>query len=401
MKNIEIEEYNYNLPEERIAQYPVKKRDESLLLLYNKGIISKERFKNISSLLPQNSLLIFNNTKVIRARLLFHKESGATIEILCIEPLSPASYDQNLSNTANVEWKCIIGNLKKWKTEKLCINIPLKNKKLKLTANKISPDGEAWRIKFTWDPPELSFGEILEIAGHMPLPPYIKREDNKDDYSRYQTVYSVIEGSVAAPTAGLHFTEKVLESIKNRGIKTENITLHVGAGTFKPIKSGKIENHEMHTEHYSLSKSTLQALLQGESRTIAVGTTSTRSLESLYWLGRKIWKTPMIPQEELHTKQWEPYENCKDIPKREILEILLEYMERNTLSHLSATTKIMIVPGYKFRIIEGLITNFHQPKSTLLLLLAAWTGPDWKKIYEFALENGFRFLSYGDSSLLI
>jgi len=401
MENIEIEEYNYNLPEDRIAQYPVEKRDESLLLLYNKGIISKERFKNISSLLPQNSLLVFNNTKVIRARLLFHKESGATIEIFCLEPLAPASYDQNLSKTASVEWKCIIGNLKKWKTGKICINIPYENREVKLTADRVSADGEAWKIKFIWDPPELSFGEILELTGHTPLPPYIKREDNKDDYLRYQTVYSAIDGSVAAPTAGLHFTQEVLESIKNRGIKTENITLHVGAGTFKPVKSGKIGSHEMHTEHYYLSKSTLQTLLQSESRTIAVGTTSVRSLESIYWIGRRILKNPLITQEELHTEQWEPYGNKDNIPKREILETLLEYMEKNTLSHLSATTKIMIVPGYRFRIIEGLITNFHQPKSTLLLLLAAWVGPDWKKIYGFALENGFRFLSYGDSSLLI
>ena len=399
MKNIEIEEYDYNLPEDRIAQFPVGKRDESFLLLYNKGIISKDRFKNIPSLLPTNSLLVFNNTKVIRARVIFQKESGARIEIFCLEPLSPPLYDQNLSSTVSVEWKCNIGNLKKWKSESLLLSLP--DRQIELRAEKISTEGEAWRIKFSWEPRELSFGELLEIIGHTPLPPYIKRADNDEDHLRYQTVYSSIDGSVAAPTAGLHFTGEVLDSIRVRGIKTENITLHVGAGTFKPVKSGKIDGHEMHTEHYFVNKSTIKALMDSNSRIISVGTTSVRCLESLYWIGKKINRNPGISEKYLFTEQWEPYDDKDFIPKNEILATVLDYMERNNLNHLSATTKIMIVPGYKFRIIEGLITNFHQPKSTLLLLLASWVGPDWKRIYEFALKNGFRFLSYGDSSLLL
>ncbi len=402
MENIEIEEYDYDLPVERIAQYPVEKRDESLLLLYNKGMISKDRFKNITSHLPTNSLLVFNNTKVIRARILFRKESGAIIEIFCLEPLSPATYDQNLSSTVSVEWKCIIGNLKKWKSGHLSLLAqPQNNEAVRLTAEKISPEGEAWRIKFSWEPSWLSFGEILDTIGRTPLPPYIKREDNHEDYLRYQTIYSEIDGSVAAPTAGLHFTREVLNSILDMGISTESITLHVGAGTFKPVKSGNIEGHEMHTEHYYVNKSTIQALAKDDSKIVAVGTTSVRCLESIYWVGKKIMNDPVISQEKLYTGQWEPYEDKKDIPRNEILGSVIDYMERNHLSHLSATTKIMIVPGYRFRIIEGLITNFHQPKSTLLLLLAAWVGTDWKKIYEYALKNGFRFLSYGDSSLLL
>jgi len=400
-RHININDYDYELPEERIAQYPVKERDRSQLLVYRNGGISKDIFSNIYGYLPPGSLLVFNNTKVIRARLLFRKATGSGIEIFCLEPLSPAGYERSFGSGSPVEWKCIIGNLKKWKGGALTAEFTSKNKQYELTAQKVRPEGEGWRVRFSWEPTETGFGEVLENAGHIPLPPYVKREDEEEDNIRYQTVYCRINGSVAAPTAGLHFTEEVLGHILNKGIKSAEVTLHVGGGTFQPVRTRDISGHEMHCEHFFVDRETIEAILSNHGRIIAVGTTSVRTLESLYWLGVKTYHDPSVAGSELFTGQWEPYETVGKISVQESLGSLINAMETNGITFISAITKIMIIPGYEFRMIDGMITNFHQPKSTLLLLVSAWTGDDWKKIYGFALENNFRFLSFGDSSLLI
>ncbi|MCX6302834.1 MAG: S-adenosylmethionine:tRNA ribosyltransferase-isomerase [Bacteroidia bacterium] len=401
LANINIEDYNYDLPEERIAQFPTKERDKSQLLIYNKGVISKEIFCNIHKYLPKNSILVFNNTRVIRARLLFQKDTGAKIEILCLNPLSPADYETAFGSGGPVEWKCLIGNLKKWKSG--FINSCFKHKGIhyNLSAEKISSEGDAWRIRFRWDPSGVSFAEVLESLGHIPLPPYVKREDVRDDYIRYQTVYSKKNGSVAAPTAGLHFTKEVLDKIHTKGIKSTKVTLHVGAGTFQPIKTRDISRHKMHCEHFFVTKENIKTLLNVRERIIAVGTTSVRTLESLYWLGVKIYFNPDVIYSEPVIGQWEWMDMKNEISFEESATALLNSMKRSNKRFISASTNIMIVPGYRFRVISGMITNFHQPKSTLLLLISAWVGNDWKKIYRYAIENGFRFLSYGDASLLI
>ncbi len=398
---INIEDYNYNLPEERIAQYPVKERDSSKLLVYRGGKISKDKFRNIHRYLPEDTLLVFNNTRVIRARLLFKKETGATIEILCLEPLVPFEYEQSFSSLSPVEWKCIVGNLKKWKNGTLTSVFDFKGKQFKLYAEKIKPEGEAWRIRFRWSAKDISFGEVTDAAGHIPLPPYVKREDENEDNVWYQTVYSRIKGSVAAPTAGLHFTEKVLNNIRNKGIKSAELTLHIGAGTFQPVKANDISQHAMHCEHFIISKSVLKTLIFFQGKIIAVGTTSVRTLESLYWLGVKVIRNPSFDESELLIEQWEPYTRVSEVSLEESFKALLEFMKKRKTASLNGATKIMIIPGYKFRVIDGMITNFHQPKSTLLLLISAWVGNDWKVIYNFAFDNNFRFLSYGDCSLLL
>lgn len=401
MRDINLDNYNYDLPQEKIAQYPVEERDMSNLLVYNGGKINKAVFRDIGDILPPDSLLVFNNTRVIRARIVFHKETGAAIEIFCIEPLAPSEYEFSLSSTNPVEWKCIIGNLKKWKSGIITTTYIYKGIKYNLIAERLKPEGEAWRIRFSWNCTEMSFGEVIEATGHVPLPPYINREDEPDDIERYQTVYSSIKGSVAAPTAGLHFTNGVLEKIRELGIKSVELTLHVGAGTFQPIRSGHITDHEMHCEHFSVTNETLELLLNHQGRIIPVGTTSVRTLESLYWLGIKILHNPDLHREQFDLGQWEPYEMDTNIPANKSLEALLKMLSDRNMSHLKASTSMMIVPGYKFRIINGMITNFHQPKSTLLLLISAWIGKAWTDIYRYALENGFRFLSYGDCSLLL
>jgi len=398
---VNIQDFCYDLPEERIAQFPLKERDESKLLIYNKGIISKDIFRNITNYLPDDSLLVFNNTRVINARFLFRKESGANIEILCLEPLSPPGYDINLGSGSPVEWKCIIGNLKKWKRGSVSIPFKKNMKAFTLSAEKVSPEGEAWRIRFSWHPERLSFGEVMDSAGHTPLPPYIRREDVPDDRIRYQTIYSKIDGSVAAPTAGLHFSGKVLGSILNKGINRIELTLHVGAGTFQPVRHSNILNHEMHREHFCISKESLETLIQFDSRIIPVGTTSIRTIESLYWLGVKFGGHVSNRNESFFISQWEPYARESNISFRDSLETLLKLMNRDGLSTLNASTELMIMPGYPFRALRGIITNFHQPGSTLLLLIAAFTGEDWKKMYTVATDNNFRFLSYGDSSLIL
>jgi len=401
MMKLDIADYDYNLPEERIAQYPVGERDTSKLLVFEGKNISSEIFKNLGNHLPAESLLVFNNTRVIRARLLFKKRSGAGIEILCLEPLNPASYETSFSSTGPVEWKCMIGNLKKWKNDVLKLEFTFNDMNYELSAEKICPEGEAWRIRFSWNNPLPDFSEVIEASGHTPLPPYISREDEKDDSVRYQTVYSKIKGSVAAPTAGLHFTEDLLKALRGDGIKRTDITLHVGAGTFQPVRTRDVAEHEMHCEHFFVTNDTIDNLIENYGRIIAVGTTSVRTLESLYWLGIKTALHSQTGTWKPEVDQWEPYHMDTEITGKDSLKALKIHMDRNNIKVLEASTRIIIVPGYRFRIVNGIVTNFHQPRSTLLLLIAAWTGGDWKKIYKYALENGFRFLSYGDSSLLI
>ena len=401
MRGIDINDYDYILPPERIAQFPVHERDESQLLIYKDNNISNDTFLNIDKYLPHGSLLVFNNSRVIRARLLFQKDSGAQIEILCLEPLSPADYAMSFKSLETVEWKCIVGNLKKWKQGILKTTFGSNGKKHFLKAERIAREGEAWRIRFSWDSQELSFAEIIEKTGHIPLPPYINRPDVQSDSERYQTVYSKIKGSVAAPTAGLHFTGNVLSKIASAGIDTAELTLHVGAGTFQPVKVKNVMDHEMHFEHFSVGTRVIELLLERKNNIIPVGTTSVRTLESLYWLGVKIINNPAFADQEFKLGQWEPYNMQGNIPASESLGALLRYLNKRKLDFLQASTGIMIIPGYEFKMTSGMVTNFHQPKSTLLLLISAWTGKKWNELYLYALENGFRFLSYGDSSLLL
>jgi len=401
MKDIELRDYDYDLPPGRIAQHPVSERDKSKLLVFRENNISSDIFSNISDYLPSGSLLVFNNTRVIRARLLFRKETGAGIEILCLEPVLPAEYELSFSSMEPVDWKCIVGNLKKWKKGSLELPFEHQQKTFTLTAEKIRNEGDTVIVRFSWKCNSLSFGEIIETAGHLPLPPYIEREDTDEDSNRYQTVYSSIKGSVAAPTAGLHFTGKVFEKIREKGIDKAEITLHVGAGTFQPVKSDNISGHEMHYEHFFVTAATIETLIANSGRIIPVGTTSVRTLESLYWLGIKAINDPELYKKGLSLGQWEPYSMKEDVTTGESLEALIKIMQNNNLQVLHASTGIIIVPGYNFKMLSGIITNFHQPRSTLLLLISAWAGENWKKIYGFAMENEFRFLSYGDSSLLL
>ena len=398
MNDINIADYDYDLPENRIAQVPWPERDGSKLLLFDGRDISSDIFRNINKYIRQGSLLVFNNTRVIRARLVFRKRSGARIEIFCLEPLNPPGYDVSLTTHGSVEWKCIIGNLKKWKSTSISMVFRWGGKDNILFAEKAGEAGEALRIRFSWNNSEISFSEVIEATGQIPLPPYIEREAVPEDNDRYQTVYSKIKGSVAAPTAGLHFTEGVIDKLKEKGIDRAEITLHIGAGTFQPVRSNTISGHSMHTEHFAVTADTISRLRKYAGKIIAVGTTSVRTLESIYWLGVR---ARLDPEDELkNINQWEPYGYGNEITADEALMALEDYFEKNNLKTIYASTGIIIVPGYTFRITNAIITNFHQPKSTLLLLIAAWTGDTWKNIYNYAMNNGFRFLSYGDSSFL-
>jgi S-adenosylmethionine:tRNA ribosyltransferase-isomerase len=401
IKNINTDDYDYDLPKDRIAQYPVKERDTSKLLILKDSVISHDIFKRIDDYLPQGSLLVFNNSRVIRARLLFGKETGARIEILCLEPLLPEEYESSFHSKEPVEWKCIIGNLKKWKKGPVRTRFLHNGKTFTLEATRLEQDGEAWRIRFKWDAPHLGFGEVTDLAGHVPLPPYISRTDEESDAETYQTVYSSRKGSVAAPTAGLHFTSHVLGKLREKGIKSNEITLHVGAGTFQPMKTSNAFDHEMHCEHFFVTADSIKEIIENQGKIIAVGTTSVRTIESLYWLGIKVLRNMPLMNKSFTLGQWEAYDHESEIPVKEALNALLKYIESNNLLILHATTSIMIIPGYRFRIINGIVTNFHQPRSTLLLLISAFTGDKWKEVYRYALDNGFRFLSYGDSSLLL
>ncbi len=399
-QQIDIDEYDYLLPDERIAKFPLAERDASKLLIYNKGNISESRFKNLVDYLPEKTLLVRNNTRVVQARVLFFKETGARIEVFCLEPHSPSDYAVAFQQREQCEWTCMIGNLKKWKEGALTRQFEVESRSVTLTAERIDSSGLSHTVRFSWDSPSLTFADILEDVGELPIPPYLNRETEESDKETYQTVYAKVEGSVAAPTAGLHFTDAVLEDLEKHAIRSIEVTLHVGAGTFQPVKSKSIGDHTMHSEMISVTKDTLEELLRNLGSIIAVGTTSVRTLESLYFLGRQLILSPETFQ--FQVKQWEPYNSTALYPPtEEALSALIEYMNAHQLKKLNAATQIIIAPGYKFRLVSGMITNFHQPKSTLLLLISAFVGADWKKIYNYAFDNEFRFLSYGDSSLLL
>ena len=402
-KHIQIKDFNYNLPDERIAKFPLAKRDNSKLLLYRHGEVKEDVFHNIAQYLPKGALMVFNNTKVIQARLHFRKETGALIEVFLLEPYMPADYEQMFQTTGHCSWLCMIGNLKKWKEGTLKRTFDVKGKEVTLVAERKEDVHKSYRVDFSWDASDVSWAELLDAVGELPIPPYLNRETQESDKTTYQTVYSKIKGSVAAPTAGLHFTPEVLADIDRHGIDREELTLHVGAGTFKPVKSEEIQDHEMHTEYICVHRQTLEKLIRHEAKAIAVGTTSVRTLESLYYIGVKLEKTLDLSEEELHVRQWEPYENAvaKPITPLKAIENILAYLDKHGLSALHASTQIIIAPGYEYNIVKMLVTNFHQPQSTLLLLVSAFVHGDWRKIYDYALAHDFRFLSYGDSSLLI
>ena len=400
-KHIKISDYNYPLPDERIAKFPLPVRDHSKLLVYRHGEVSETRFTSLPDYLEAGELMIFNNTKVIQARLHFRKETGALIEIFCLEPIQPNDYVLNFQQTSHAAWLCMIGNLKKWKEGSLHKEMNVKGHTITLTATRGECRGTSHWVDFTWDNPEITFADILEVFGELPIPPYLNRETQESDKETYQTVYSKIKGSVAAPTAGLHFTERVLQALRDKGVDLEEVTLHVGAGTFKPVKSKEIEGHEMHTEYISVNRQTIEKLIAHGGKAIAVGTTSVRTLESLYYIGVTIASHPDAGQEELHVRQWQPYETHPTMTTVESLQQILDYMKRHELEALHTSTQIIIAPGYTYHIVQKMVTNFHQPQSTLLLLVSAFVKGNWRTIYDYALAHDFRFLSYGDSSLLI
>ena len=401
IKEIRIEDFDYPLPDERIAKYPLTERDHSNLLHWQNGKIEQLHFYDLPDTLTRNDLLVYNNTKVIQARLHFQKETGAIIEIFCLEPHSPADYNLVFQENKSCVWKCLVGNSKKWKEGALKQTMYIKDILFQLEATRIESENEGMShlVRFEWDNEDILFSDILAHFGELPIPPYLNRATEEKDKETYQTVYSKIDGSVAAPTAGLHFTMDVLRRLALNGIREDEITLHVGAGTFQPVKSEEIGGHPMHREIISIGKSTIEDLIASKGHIVAVGTTSVRTLESLYYLGCRIALNPDNP--DLMVEQWEPYENNYTLTTQEALQNIIDYLNHNHLSALNAATRIMIVPSFQFRIVNKIITNFHQPKSTLLLLISAFVGIDhWRKIYDFAMENGFRFLSYGDSSLL-
>lgn len=411
-KHIHISDYNYDLPDSRIAKFPVTPRDTSKLLVYRHGELSHDVFSNLPSYLPEKSLMVFNNTRVIQARMHFRKETGALIEVFLMEPAQPTDYELMFQTHGSCSWLCMVGNLKKWKEGSLSrtfdVNGTAINFKATMQRDKAQEKsgGTNYWIDFEWDNSSISFSEILDAIGELPIPPYLNRETEDSDKTTYQTVYSKIKGSVAAPTAGLHFTDRVLAAIDNAGIHREELTLHVGAGTFKPVKSEEIDGHQMHTEYICVKKSTLQSLLDYNCSAIAVGTTSVRTLESLYYMGVKLEENPDASEDELHVNQWEPYDKgngglVNGITPQKAIANIVSWLDRNNLSTLHSSTQIIIAPGYDYKIVKALVTNFHQPQSTLLLLVSAFLKGDWKRVYDYALSNDFRFLSYGDSSLLI
>ena len=400
-KHIRISDFNYYLPEGKIAKFPIAQRDHSKLLIYNHGNISDDFFYNLPKYLPKDSLMVFNNTKVIQARIHFHKESGALIEIFLLEPSSPADYEQMFQSRCHCSWLCMIGNLKKWKSGTLNRKFTINGHEFILSANRMEDRGTSFLINFEWDNDKITFADILDNVGELPIPPYLNRETEESDKITYQTVYSKIKGSVAAPTAGLHFTDKVLHEIDLCGINREELTLHVGAGTFKPVKSIEIEGHDMHTEYICVHRQTIEKLIKYKACAIAVGTTSVRTLESLYYMGVKLSQNPDLNEEELHVSQWEPYDTNPTLSPIDAIKEILCWLDRNNLNALHSSTQIIIAPGYDYKIVKMLVTNFHQPQSTLLLLVSAFVHGDWRNIYSYALSHDFRFLSYGDSSLLI
>ena len=417
-KNIHISDFDYNLPDERIAKFPLKERDHSKLLIYNHGQVSEDIFYNITKHLPKGALMIFNNTRVIQARIHFRKSTGALIEVFLMEPADPTDYELMFQTTGHCAWLCMVGNLKKWKDGPLERDFEIHGQKLTLTVTMDrsrtteKSGGTNYWVNFDWDNPSVSFAEILDAVGELPIPPYLNRKTEDSDKTTYQTVYSKIKGSVAAPTAGLHFTEKVLHDIDDYGIQRDELTLHVGAGTFKPVKSEEISGHNMHTEYIVVHRHTFERLLAHDCKAIAVGTTSVRTLESLYYMGVKLVTNPDATEEELHVNQWEPYDlphndeglvivDGKPMSVRQSIQNILDYLDRDNLEALHSSTQIIIAPGYTYKIVKILVTNFHQPQSTLLLLVSAFVHGDWLRIYDYALGHGFRFLSYGDCNLIM
>lgn len=400
-RHIHIRDYDYPLPDGRIAKFPLAERDSSKLLVYDHGEIGEDTFCNLPDHLPSGALMVFNNTKVIQARIHFRKETGALIEVFLLEPAAPADYEQMFQATGRCSWYCLVGNLKKWKDGRLSRLFSVGGRDVCLTVERVGEKHTSQRIDFSWDAADVPFAEILDAIGELPIPPYLNRKTEESDKTTYQTVYSKVKGSVAAPTAGLHFTDRVLASIDARGIEREELTLHVGAGTFKPVKSDDIAGHEMHTEYICVHRRTIERLIAHNGQAIAVGTTSVRTLESLYYMGLRLSRNPGLTEEQLHIGQWEPYDTVASLAPVEALRCLLGFLDSHGLSSLHTSTQIMIAPGYDYKIVKMLVTNFHQPQSTLLLLVSAFVNGDWRRIYDYALAHGFRFLSYGDSSLLI
>ena len=402
-KNIQISEFTYSLPDEKIAKYPLQKRDASKLCIYSKGYISQSTYKNLADFIPESSLLVFNNTRVVEARMHFYTENGAAIELFFLEAVDE-KIDPSIAMQAapSIHVKCYIGNAKRWKTETLTHNFLVNGQAITLTASNKTMQSDYYHVLLSWDSVDVVFADLLHAFGKIPLPPYIKREVSIEDAERYQTVFAEELGSVAAPTAGLHFTKDVLESLTKKRIDQAYLTLHVGAGTFKPVTSTEIGGHSMHGEYFEILKETVQQLIDAKNsvKIIAVGTTSTRTLESLYWIGNQLFYNPELNIADLIVSQWIPYDKTLECSAQEALNAVLHWMEKRGLSQFSSRTQIIIVPGYTYKVIDGIITNFHQPESTLLLLIAALIGENWRKVYQYALENDFRFLSYGDGSLL-
>jgi S-adenosylmethionine:tRNA ribosyltransferase-isomerase len=400
--DISIQDYSYELPVDRIALHPLVQRDDSRLLLYKDGEIKETKFAHIVDFLPEGSLMVFNNTKVINARVKFKKTTGAVIEIFCLEPQGTITeYSSVMSTTGSVQWKCLVGGAAKWKDETLEKNISIDHQEVLLRAEMVEKVSDAYSIKLSWLPASFSFASVIEAAGDVPLPPYIKRNTDEEDHSRYQTIFAEQEGSVAAPTAGLHFTPEIFDRLPAKNIKKVFVTLHVGAGTFKPVKAASMAEHEMHAEYIDVERCLIKELIQNLGNITAVGTTSLRTIESLYWLGVKAHLNPLVTA--LQLGQWDIYREplaSSGIGAQLALEALLHWMEKNQQSNLFTQTQLLIAPGYLFRITNQLVTNFHQPESTLLLLVAAAIGEKWKIMYEYALAHGFRFLSYGDGNLL-
>jgi S-adenosylmethionine:tRNA ribosyltransferase-isomerase len=401
LDQISLKDYSYNLPEDRIAKFPLEKRDESKLLIYNRGDLGEDRFSNVAGNFNKDDLVVFNNSKVIQARLEFHKESGARIEIFCLEAAEPAEIQLAFQQNEKVTWRCLIGNLKKWKQGTLFKRLKIKEFDVVLSARLLENRTTENLVEFSWNVPDLSFSEVLEFAGQTPIPPYLNRKAEPIDQSRYQTVYSSPEGSVAAPTAGLHFSKAVLDAVENRGTKKIEVTLHVGIGTFRPIQSEFLQDHEMHNEYFSVTRDMIERLCGEFHQTVMVGTTSVRTLESLYLIGAMIAKDPEIQPEKLFVEQWDGILMDSKLTRKDSLEFLREYMVKKDMDVLHSTTGLMIVPGYRFKMTDVLITNFHMPGSSLILLVAAFVGEDWRRIYNYAMDHDFRFLSYGDSSILI
>lgn len=397
--DIRIEDYNYPLPDERIAKYPLAERDSSKLLRYVDGKVDEHIFRDITDFLPDNAIMVFNDTKVVPARLHFVRPTGARIEIFCLQPVDPVEYNLAFASTQTCTWKCVIGNAKKWKNDTLNLYLPEnhggKAVELNMTADLVSREGETGIVTFHWDG-NLPFSNVLEICGTIPIPPYLNRDSEAIDTERYQTLYARIRGSVAAPTAGLHFTDSVLAKIREKGIDMETVCLHVGAGTFLPVKDSEVAKHPMHREPFVVTKAFLKDLIDSHKKVIAVGTTSVRTLESLYHIGVSCIEKGH-PED---VEQWAPYTREYSYSTEEALRAIVNYLEQTSQDALTAGTRIIIVPGFKFRIVDILVTNFHQPESTLILLVSAFVGGDWKTIYDYALAHNFRFLSYGDSSLL-